>query len=65
MELLAPRFSGLGYIFGVFHDYRSIENLEDKVKEKARMRVNGGVRKGKDVLTEREYTTKEWANPLA
>ena len=46
MEFLSPRFSGRGYVFSVFHDYRSIEYLEDKVKEKAGRWLNGGVCEG-------------------
>lgn len=46
MELLAPRFSGLGYVFSILHDYRSIENLEDNVKEKAGRQLNGSVGRG-------------------
>lgn len=45
MKLLPPRFSSLRNVFSVLHDNRSIEYLEDKVKEKAGRVVNdGGVR---------------------
>jgi hypothetical protein len=43
VESLSPRFSGRGYVFSIFHDYRSIEYLEDKAKEKAGRPLNGGV----------------------
>lgn len=58
IALLPPRFSGLGYVFGVLHDNGSIENLEDKVKEKAGKPLDGGMRRKKNVFTELDCTTK-------
>lgn len=32
---ISPRFTRRGYVLCVFHDYRTIEYFEDKVKEEA------------------------------
>lgn len=58
MESLSPRFSGRGYVFSIFHDYRSIEYLEDKTKEKAGRQLNGGVGEENELLTGRKCTTR-------
>lgn len=64
MEFLAPRFSGLGYVFSILHDYRSIENFEDKMKEKASRRLNGGVRRGEGNTDRTEMYDQGVGEPL-
>ena len=52
---LSPRFSGRGYVFSIFHDYRSIEYLEDKAKEQADRQMNRRVG-GAERVTDRTKT---------